>query len=109
MAPFWRAGSASATGGGWSAGGSVRERGREPPGGFLDVLGAARKAQTEIALSTGPERRAGRDAHIGLVDETQRHAARVGLALDGEEQVERARGLGEVDPPGRGEPLADDV
>src|SRR5262249_8773403 len=62
----------------------------EPLHGGLELAGIAGKAQAQIALPGGAERGAGRKPDGRFIDEAQRQAARVVLALDREEHVEGA-------------------
>ncbi len=62
-----------------------------------------------MAFAAGAEGRTGRGADARLVDQADRQRARIGKALDGEEQVERRLRLEEFDPAGREQPLAEDV
>src|SRR5205085_2992051 len=82
---------------------------RQPVGGGFELPGIARKAQAQKALSGWAERGAGRKSHAGLIDQAQREAARVALAVDRKEQVEGPLRDREAAAAGRPEYVAHDV
>src|SRR5262249_53294941 len=77
-------------------------------GGF-ELLGVAREAQAQEAVAGGTKRAAGRKPPARLVDQAQREATRIALALDREEQIKRALRRREAAARDRGERPADDI
>src|SRR5262249_6349785 len=75
----------------------------EPLRRDLDLLGFARDAGPQEIASARPERGARSKPDAGLVDQPERQLARVGLALDVEEQIKRALRQREPAAAGRGE------
>src|SRR5204863_8300596 len=75
----------------------------------LELIGIARETQPHETLAAGAERRPGSEPDIRFIDQPHDEAPRVALALDGEEQIERARGLREAHAAGRSQRVARNV
>ena len=83
-----------------------REPPRHAPRRFGDLLGIAGEADAQMAFAARAEGASWRGADAGFVDESERERARIGKAVDREEEIERGLGLEEANAAGLGQPFA---